>query len=74
MPFSLRECRPPTTEVIVMSNAWVWLTALVGLPALVVSSPALMLVFVAAGLISLCAAVTTRLLHRPGHLVTRVSR
>jgi len=40
----------------------------------VVSSPALMLVFVAAGLISLCAAVTTRLLHRPGHLVTRVSR
>ena len=36
MPFSLRECRPPTTEVIVMSNAWVWLTALVGLPALVV--------------------------------------
>jgi MFS family permease len=46
----------------------------IGLPALVVSSPALMLVFVAAGLISLCAAVTTRLLHRPGHLVTRVSR
>src|SRR6187401_3292193 len=36
MPFSLRECRPPTTEVIVMSDAWVWLTALVGLPALVV--------------------------------------
>jgi MFS family permease len=46
----------------------------IGLPAFVVSSPALMLVFVAAGLISLCAAVTTRLLHRPGHLVTRVSR
>jgi MFS family permease len=46
----------------------------IGLPAFVVSSPALMLVFVAAGLISLCAAVTTRLLHRPGHLVTRLSR
>ena len=46
----------------------------IGLPAFVVSSPALMVVFVAAGLISLCAAVTTRLLHRPGHLVTRLSR
>ena len=31
-------------------------------------------VFVAAGLISLCAAVTTRLLHRPGHLVLRLPR
>ena len=31
-------------------------------------------VFVAAGLISLCAAVTTRLLQRPGHLLTRLAR
>ncbi|HEX4558526.1 MAG TPA: OFA family MFS transporter [Mycobacterium sp.] len=46
----------------------------IGLPAFVVSSPALMLVFVAAGLISLCASVTTRLLHRPGHLISRLPR
>ncbi|RDH74512.1 MFS transporter [Mycolicibacterium moriokaense] len=46
----------------------------IGLPAFVVSSPALMKVFVAAGLIGLCAAVTTRLLHRPGHLIARLPR
>jgi MFS family permease len=46
----------------------------IGLPAFVVSSPALMRVFVAAGLISLCAAVTTRLLHRPGHVISRLPR
>ena len=46
----------------------------IGLPAFVVSSPALMGVFVAAGVISLCAAVTTRLLHRPGHLIARLPR
>jgi MFS family permease len=46
----------------------------IGLPALVVFSPALMDVFVAAGLISLCAAVTTRLLHQPGHLISRLPR
>ena len=46
----------------------------IGLPAFVVSSPALMSVFVAAGLISLCAAVTTRLLHQPGHLISRLPR
>jgi MFS family permease len=46
----------------------------IGLPAFVVSSPALMHVFVAAGLISLCAAVTTRLLHQPGHVITRLPR
>jgi MFS family permease len=46
----------------------------IGLPAFVVSSPALMGVFVAAGMISLCAAVTTRLLHRPGHLISRLPR
>jgi MFS family permease len=46
----------------------------IGLPAFVVSSPALMGVFVAAGLISLCAAVTTRLLHRPGYPALRLPR
>jgi MFS family permease len=46
----------------------------IGLPAFVVSSPALMHVFVAAGVISLCAAITTRLLHRPGHLISRLPR
>jgi MFS family permease len=46
----------------------------IGLPAFVVSSPALMRVFVAAGLISLCAAVTTRLLHQPGHLISHLPR
>jgi MFS family permease len=39
----------------------------VGLPALVVASDGLTLLFVAAGLLSLCAAVMTRLLHRPGY-------
>jgi MFS family permease len=46
----------------------------IGLPAFLVSSPALMSVFVAAGLISLCAAVTTRLLHRPGYPALRLPR
>jgi MFS family permease len=46
----------------------------IGLPAFVVSSPALMQVFVAAGLLGLCAAATTRLLHRPGHLISRLPR
>ena len=46
----------------------------IGLPAFVVSSPALMGVFVAAGVIGLCAAVTTRLLHRPGHVISRLPR
>jgi MFS family permease len=46
----------------------------IGLPAFVVSSPALTTVFVAAGLIGLCAAVTTRLLHQPGHLISRLPR
>jgi MFS family permease len=39
----------------------------VGLPALVVASNGLTRLFVAAGLLSLCAAVMTRLLHRPGY-------
>jgi MFS family permease len=46
----------------------------IGLPAFVVSSPALMHVFVAFGLLSLCAAATTRLLHQPGYLISRLSR
>ncbi|MBP1820098.1 OFA family MFS transporter [Mycobacterium sp. OAE908] len=46
----------------------------IGLPAFVVSSPALMHVFVTAGLIGLCAAVTTRLLRQPGHLIARLPR
>lgn len=46
----------------------------IGLPAFVVASPALMHVFVAAGVISLCAAVTTRLLHQPGYLISRLPR
>jgi MFS family permease len=46
----------------------------IGLPAFLVSSRALMGVFVAAGLIGLCAAVTTRLLHRPGLLVSQLAR
>lgn len=39
----------------------------VGLPALMVGSDGLTMLFVAAGLLSLCAAVMTRLLHRPGY-------
>jgi MFS family permease len=39
----------------------------VGLPALVVASHGLTMLFIAAGLLSLCAAVMTRLLHRPGY-------
>jgi MFS family permease len=39
----------------------------VGLPALVVASDGLTMLFVAAGMLSLGAAVMTRLLHRPGY-------
>lgn len=39
----------------------------VGLPALVVGSDGLTMLFVGAGVLSLCAAVMTRLLHRPGY-------
>jgi MFS family permease len=46
----------------------------VGLPALLVSSHGLMIPFVAAGLLSLCAAVMTRLLHRPGRPTVRLPR
>jgi MFS family permease len=44
----------------------------VGLPALVMSSHGLTILFVAAGLLSLCAAVMTRLLHRPGYPALRL--
>ena len=46
----------------------------VGLPALVVGSDGLTLLFVAAGLLSLCAAVMTRLLHRPGYPALHLPR
>lgn len=46
----------------------------IGLPASLASSPALMGVFTAAGLIGLCAAITTRLLQQPGHLISRLPR
>ena len=46
----------------------------VGLPALVVASDGLTMLFVAAGLLSLCAAVMTRLLHRPGYPALRLPR
>jgi len=46
----------------------------VGLPALVVASDGLTMLFVAAGLLSLCAAVMTRLLHRPGYPAFRLPR
>lgn len=50
----------------------------VGLPALVVPSHGLTILFVGAGLLSMCAAVMTRLLHRPGrpaiHLPGRADR
>jgi MFS family permease len=46
----------------------------VGLPALVVASDGLTLLFVAAGLLSLCAAVMTRLLHRPGYPALHLPR
>jgi len=46
----------------------------VGLPALVVASHGLTLLFVAAGLLSICAAVMTRLLHRPGYPALRLPR
>jgi MFS family permease len=44
----------------------------VGIPALLLSSHGLTIVFVAAGLLSLCAAVMTRLLHRPGYPAFRL--
>jgi MFS family permease len=46
----------------------------VGLPALVVASDGLTLLFAAAGLLSLCAAVMTRLLHRPGYPALHLPR
>jgi MFS family permease len=46
----------------------------VGLPASVVGSQGLTLPFVAAGLLSLCAAVMTRLLHRPGYPALHLPR
>jgi MFS family permease len=46
----------------------------VGLPALVVASHGLTMLFVAAGLLSLCAAVMTRLLHRPGYPALHLPR
>jgi MFS family permease len=46
----------------------------VGLPALVVASDGLTLLFVAAGLLSLCAAVMTRMLHRPGYTALHLPR
>jgi MFS family permease len=46
----------------------------VGLPALVVASDGLTLLFVAAGLLSLCAAVMTRMLHRPGYPALHLPR
>ena len=46
----------------------------VGLPAFVVASDGLTMLFVAAGLLSLCAAVMTRLLHRPGYPALRLPR
>jgi MFS family permease len=46
----------------------------VGLPAMVVASHGLTMLFVAAGLLSMCAAVMTRLLHRPGYPALRLPR
>ncbi|HVQ51119.1 MAG TPA: OFA family MFS transporter [Mycobacterium sp.] len=46
----------------------------VGLPAFVVASDGLTFLFVAAGLLSLCAAVMTRLLHRPGYPALHLPR
>ena len=46
----------------------------IGLPAFVVASDGLTMLFVAAGLLSLCAAVMTRLLHRPGYPALRLPR
>jgi MFS family permease len=46
----------------------------VGLPALLVASRGLTMLFVAAGLLSLCAAVMTRLLHRPGYPALHLPR
>ena len=46
----------------------------VGLPAFVVGSHGLTLLFVAAGLLSMCAAVMTRLLHRPGYPALHLPR
>jgi MFS family permease len=46
----------------------------VGLPTLVIGSDGLTLLFVAAGLLSLCAAIMTRLLHRPGYPALHLPR
>ena len=46
----------------------------VGLPALVLSSHGLTMVFVVAGLLSLCSAALTRLLHRPGYPTLHLPR
>ena len=46
----------------------------VELPALLVASDGLTMLFVAAGLLSLCAAVMTRLLHRPGYPALHLPR
>jgi len=41
---------------------------------MVVASHGLTMLFVAAGLLSMCAAVMTRLLHRPGYPALRLPR
>jgi MFS family permease len=46
----------------------------VGLPALVVASQSLVTLFVAAGLLNVCAAALTRLLHRPGYPASNLPR
>jgi MFS family permease len=46
----------------------------VGLPALALASGGLTTLFVVAGLLSLCAAVMTRLLHRPGYPALNLPR
>jgi MFS family permease len=46
----------------------------IGLPALLVASHRLMVPFLVAGLLSLCAAAMTRMLHRPGLPTVRLPR
>ncbi|WP_123026661.1 OFA family MFS transporter [Mycolicibacterium stellerae] len=46
----------------------------VGLPAMAVASDGLTHLFVAAGLLSLCAAAMTRMLHRPGYPALHLPR
>lgn len=46
----------------------------VGLPALVVAAQSLTTLFVIAGLLNLCAAAFTRLLHRPGYPASNLPR